>query len=49
MGNNSKRQKELETVDGERSEGKVRKEKTKKETIITMANITLESERAWKQ
>ena len=36
MENNSERQKELETVDRERSERKVTKEKT----TVTMANLT---------
>ena len=44
MENNSRRQKELETVDRERSERKVRKEKRKKKTTVTMAKLALMTE-----
>ena len=44
MENNSKRQKELETVDRERSERKVRKETTMKRTMVTIATSPLTSE-----
>ena len=40
MENDSKREKELETADRERSERKVRKENTKKKTTVTMASLT---------
>ena len=40
MENNSKRYKELETVDREHNKRKVRKENTKKETTVIMANFT---------
>ena len=39
MENNSKRQKELETVDKEHSEKQTRKEKLKKKTTAIMTNI----------
>ena len=40
MENNSKKMKELETVATERSERKVGKEKTKKNTTAITANLT---------
>ena len=39
MENNSNREKELETVDRERCERKMRKEKTKKNVMITTTNL----------
>ena len=38
--NNSKRQEELETVNREHSERKERKEMTKKEMTVALANLT---------